>query len=669
MKQHQYTENDITVLEGLDPIKLRPGQFTRTDNPLHIIQEVIDNAVDEVLAGHASTISVTMHSPRHITIEDNGRGIPVGPHPVKQRPTAEVVFSSLYSGGKFNKTDSASAYAFTGGLHGVGVSVTNALSDELLVTIWRDGAQWDMQFQQGVLTQPLSKSKNCPKSTTGTRVSIKPTPSYFDCPDIDVDALKNLLQSKALLMPQLTVIWTDTSKTPQTIHFPNGLLDFLSLTTDNNPRLQLLPIEPFCQSIELQDTDIAPLDASTLHPGEGCSLALAWTAEDPAEHSRSFVNMIPTPQHGTHVAGLKAALATTVLEFANAHALIPKGIKITPDDCIRNAIFILSAKILDPAFDNQTKDRLSSRNALKLIEKILTPRLLAWCSQNPDSATQLVELVIANAQRRSKAQKTPPPRKNSSIVLLPGKLSDCESKNPSLTELFLVEGDSAGGSAKQARNKETQAILPLRGKPLNTWEIPTADLFKNTEIQDIATAIGVPPHSSTSADLSKLRYHKIAILSDADVDGFHIRVLLCALFLKHFPALVHHGHIYIAEPPLYKIETSGGKSKTIPRKLYIMNEQELAQQQQKLSKHPGISLNIGRFKGLGEMNPEELWDTTLNPETRLLSQLAVPSEPDQLAQVHLQMTNLLGKLQPAWRKKWLETDGHKAHSRTKPSNP
>lgn len=669
-----YSESDIAVLEGLDPVRLRPGQFTRTDSPLHIVQEVLDNAIDEALAGHASLITVHLQDQTTVTISDNGRGIPVGPHPEKKIPTVEVVFSSLYSGGKFNKTSGNSAYSFSGGLHGVGVSVTNALSSQLNASIKRDGFHWTLSFQNGYIHEKLKKGPRVSPSDpnkTGTTIQITPNPSYFDNPLIPTQQLLELLQSKAVLLPKLTISWQEQDNPPQIIHYPLGLQDYITNTTQLlHDRLEPLPIEPIIDELFLTADDISPQDSSSLHPGEGASFAIAWTQADPSAWCKSFINMIPTPQHGTHVAGLKTALFSSINTYAQQSGNLPKGLRITPDDCLKNALFILSGRILDPSFDNQTKDRLASRQAVKLMEKVIGPKIMAWLNQHPPSAAALLDIIIANATARTRSQQKQEKKRTSSLVLLPGKLADCESKNPPSTELFLVEGDSAGGSAKQARNKEIQAILSLRGKPLNTWEVPPEDLFKNTEIHDIASAIGIDPHPWTaSPDLSRLRYHKIAILSDADVDGFHIRVLLCALFLRHFPHLVRSGHIYIAEPPLYRLETTAQSKKKPAKKLYIMSDAELATTTAQLTKEGYKDQTIGRFKGLGEMNPEELWDTTLNPDTRVLRQLQIPHEqPSDLALTFQAMDHLLCKIHPPWRKKWLETDGHLANSRTKPTS-
>ena len=662
-----YDEASIRILEGLEPVKQRPGMYTRTESPLHIVQEVLDNAVDEAIGGFAQRIEVTLLPHNQVQIRDNGRGIPVGLHPVKNIPVIEAVFTILHAGGKFDKA-SGGAYSFSGGLHGVGVSVTNALSDLLEVEVIRDGARYAIGFSNGDVVKPLKKIGREDKGLSGTCVTIQPNPKYFDNPEIDVQALKALVKSKAILLPGLTTTFQDLRKTglpPESsesehggkdlrelFSYTNGLEDYLREIATGEP---LIPAIGGSAYIGEQET---PGDAggTSFAAGEGAAWAFSFY-ESGSCNGAAYVNLIHTQQGGTHVAGLRQAVFNALRMHIEHHGLLPKGVKLTADDIFKNVCYVLSAKVLDPSFENQTKDRLSSRNAVKLLEKSVQPFFEAWLNHHPVEAKIVAELCIRNAMARQRQSKVVERKKSSSVVLLPGKLSDCESADPAVTELFLVEGDSAGGSAKMGRVKDTQAILAMRGKGLNTWEKDKSEALANEEIYDISTAIGIPPHSlSDEIDFSKLRYGRICLLADADVDGYHIQVLLLTLFFKHFPQLLAKGHIYIAKPPLYRIDTEAQGKKRPAKKVYAMDEAELEQQQLHLRQEGYKSLKVGRFKGLGEMNPIELWDTTLNPDTRRLTQVMLPEPLRDTAIVGFD--NLMSKSKADWRKSWLERRGH-----------
>jgi len=605
-----YGEASIRVLKGLEPVKQRPGMYTRTDNPLHIVQEVIDNAADEALAGHGQRIAVTLHADGSVSVDDDGRGIPFGLHPEEGVPVVEIVFTRLHAGGKFDK-GAGGAYSFSGGLHGVGVSVTNALATRLQVSVWREGQMAQLAFSGGDVIEPLAVRKaTASERKHGTSVRVWPDAKYFDAPELPRNVLIHLLRSKAVLMPGVTVTLT-TEKTGdvQTWRYDAGLRDYLGQALSAEP---LIPLFEGAHFIAAGDTD-------TFAEGEGAAWCVAFT-EEGGLLRESYVNLIPTVAGGTHEAGLKDGLFTAVKGFIELHALLPKGVKLMPDDVFGRASFVLSAKVLDPQFQGQTKERLNSRDALRLVSASVRPALELWLSQHVEHARKLAELVIKQAQSRQRASQKVEKKKGSGVAVLPGKLTDCESRDLSLNELFLVEGDSAGGSAKMGRNKETQAILPLRGKVLNAWEVERDLLFKNNEIHDIAVAIGVDPHGpNDSPDLSGLRYGKVCILSDADVDGSHIQVLLLTLFFRHFPRLVETGRVFIAKPPLYRIDAPArGRKPAV--KLYAMDEGELDAALDKLRKDGAKdgSWSISRFKGLGEMSAEQLWDTTLNPDTRRL---------------------------------------------------
>ena len=604
-----YGESSIRVLKGLEPVKQRPGMYTRTDNPLHIVQEVLDNAADEALAGHGKRIKVVLHTDGSVTIEDDGRGIPFGMHPEENAPVVELVFTKLHAGGKFDK-GSGGAYSFSGGLHGVGVSVTNALSTRLEVTSHREGQCATLVFAQGDVIEPLTKrALVAGERKTGTTVRVWPQASYFESSTLPLGELTHLLRSKAVLMPGVIVtLVTEKSGDTQQWQYKGGLRDYLSQNVNAEPVIPMFEGEGF-----------ADRNNDAFAEGEGASWCVAFTEEGQPVRE-SYVNLIPTTAGGTHDSGLRDGLFTAVKSFIDFHALLPKGVKLLPEDVFARASYVLSAKVLDPQFQGQIKERLNSRDAVRLVSSFVRPAFELWLNEHVEHGKKLAELVIKAAQHRQKAGQKVEKRKGSGVAVLPGKLTDCESRDISHNELFLVEGDSAGGSAKMGRDKESQAILPLRGKVLNTWEVDKDRLFANNEIHDIAVAIGVDPHSaSDTPDLSGLRYGKICILSDADVDGSHIQVLLLTLFFKHFPKLIETGNVYVARPPLFRVDAPA-RGKKPATKFYALDEGEMTAILDKLRKdnvREG-SWSISRFKGLGEMSATQLWDTTLNPDTRRL---------------------------------------------------
>jgi topoisomerase-4 subunit B len=654
-----YSESSIRVLKGLEPVKQRPGMYTRTENPLHIIQEVIDNASDEALGGHCKNIVVTQNVDGSITVEDDGRGIPVGLHPEEGVPTVEIVFTRLHAGGKFDK-GSGGAYAFSGGLHGVGVSVTNALSKRLEITVWRKEPNGTglhhLVFEHGDVVQPLS-SVVAPRDgkKSGTRVTAWPDSKYFDSPAISQTELQRLLRSKAVLLPGVTVTLTN-AKTgeSQTWQYNDGLRGYLTealaQATDGET---LIPL--------FEGAQFAGPDAEGFAEGEGAAWVVAWT-EQGAVVRESYVNLIPTPNGGTHESGLRDGLYGAVKNFVEMHSLLPKGVKLLPEDVFARVSFVLSAKVLDPQFQGQIKERLNSRDAVRLVSTYSKPALELWLNHHVDYGKKLAELVIKQAQSRLRSLQKVEKKKSSGVAVLPGKLTDCESTDVTRTELFLVEGDSAGGSAKMGRDKEFQAILPLRGKVLNSWETDRDRLFANNEIHDISVAIGVDPHNATDTpDLSGLRYGKICILSDADVDGSHIQVLLLTLFFKHFPGLIANGNICIARPPLYRVDAPARGKKPI-QKLYALDAGELVAIEDKLRKD-GLkegAWSISRFKGLGEMNAEQLWETTMNPDTRRLLPVALGEYEHGESAARFNM--LMGKGEAAARRAWIEEHGNEAEA-------
>ena len=639
-----YSESSIRVLKGLEPVKQRPGMYTRTDTPLHILQEVIDNAADEALAGFGKKIRVTLHADGSISVEDDGRGIPFGLHPEEKASVLELVFTQLHAGGKFDK-GKAGAYSFSGGLHGVGVSVTNALSRRMEVTSYREGTVATMTFAGGDVAQKLHQRKQAENDRKhGTTVRVWPDPGYFESAALPMGELEHLLRSKAVLMPGVTVQLVDEKKKDtQSWQYKGGLRDYLEQTLPADPMIPVFEGDGYVDN-----------QSDTFAEGEGVQWAVAFT-EEGAPVRESYVNLIPTTAGGTHDSGLREGLFQAVKSFIDMHALQPKGVKLMPEDVFARASYVLSAKVLDPQFQGQIKERLNSRDALRLVCHFVRPALELWLNAHVDHGRRLAELVIKAAQSRQRASQKIEKRKGSGVAVLPGKLTDCESRDIAMNELFLVEGDSAGGSAKMGRNKETQAVLPLRGKVLNTWEVERDLLFKNTEVHDIAVAIAVDPHGpSDDADLSGLRYGKICILSDADVDGSHIQVLLLTLFFRHFPRLIEAGHVYVARPPLFRVDTPARGKKPASRE-YALDERELQAILDKLHKE-GVSegkWTISRFKGLGEMSAEQLWETTLNPDTRRLLQVRLGTLDWLQTSTH--MARLMGKGEAAARRELMET--------------
>lgn len=643
---NEYSEGSIRVLKGLEPVKQRPGMYTRTDNPLHILQEVIDNAADEALAGYGKKIKFTMHADGSYSVEDDGRGIPFGMHPEEKAPVVELVFTRLHAGGKFDKGNGG-AYSFSGGLHGVGVSVTNALATRMEVTVHRDGKVATLVFSGGDVIEPLKvRDLQSGERKHGTTVRAWPDAKYFESSALPMAELVHLLRSKAVLMPGVAVSLTnEKSRDTQTWQFKGGLRDYLAQSLHGEPVIPLFEGEGF-----------ADKNNDSFAEGEGAAWCVAFT-EDGAPLRESYVNLIPTTAGGTHDSGLRDGLFQAVKAFIDMHSLLPKGVKLMPDDVFARASYVLNAKVLDPQFQGQIKERLNSRDAVRLVSGFVRPALELWLNEHVDWGKKLAEIAIKAAQTRQKAGQKVEKRKGSGVAVLPGKLTDCESKDIRVNEVFLVEGDSAGGSAKMGRDKETQAILPLRGKVLNTWEVDRDRLFANNEIHDISVAIGVDPHGpNDEPDLSGLRYGKICILSDADVDGSHIQVLLLTLFFKHFPKLIEAGHIHVALPPLFRVDVPArGKKPAI--KVYALDEGELDAILEKCAKDgvPREKCQVSRFKGLGEMNAEQLWETTLNPDTRRMP--AVQFMNLDFAEAAAVVTKLMGKGEAAARRELMELHG------------
>ncbi|MBB3190895.1 DNA topoisomerase IV subunit B [Halomonas cerina] len=620
----QYSASSIEVLSGLEPVRKRPGMYTDTSRPNHLVQEVIDNSVDEALAGHASTISVRLFEDGGIEVGDDGRGMPIDIHPEHGVSGVELIMTRLHAGGKF----SATSYRFSGGLHGVGVSVVNALSKRLEIEVLKGGQRHGMAFEHGETASPLEVIGSAPKRATGTLVRFWPEESYFDAPKLALGRLKHLLRAKAVLCPGLEVTLTEPDGTQSVWQFEDGLRDYLAQATDG---YEVLPASPFVGHF-----------ADDEH---GVDWAIQWLPEGGEPLLESYVNLIPTPQGGTHVNGLRAGLLDALREFCEYRSLLPRGVKLSAEDLWERVAYVLSVKMLDPQFAGQTKERLSSRTVAGFVSGVVKDAFSLWLNHHVDQGEALAELVISAAQRRQKSARKVARKKVTSGPALPGKLADCSGQDPAGSELFLVEGDSAGGSAKQARNRETQAILPLRGKILNTWEVEAHDIYGSQEVHDIAVAVGMDPGSD---DLTKLRYHKICILADADSDGLHIATLLCALFVRHFPALVDAGHVYVAMPPLYRIDL--GKEVQ-----YALDESEKAAILRQLESRRGTP-NVQRFKGLGEMSPLQLRETTMAPETRRLVQLTREVGDGTMEMMDM----LLAKKRSSDRKSWLEDYGNLA---------
>jgi topoisomerase-4 subunit B len=669
-----YSEASIRVLKGLEPVKQRPGMYTRTDNPLHIIQEVVDNAADEALAGFGKRVRVALHADGSVSVEDDGRGIPFGMHAEEKAPVIELVYTRLHAGGKFDK-GKGGAYSFSGGLHGVGVSVTNALAKRLEVTTYREGQVASIVFSGGDVVEKLKVRKaGADDRKQGTTVRVWPEAKYFESVNLPAAELAHLLRSKAVLMPGVTVqLSNEKAKDTQTWQYKGGLRDYLMQTLGSDPVIPLFEGEGFA------DTN------DNFAEGEGAQWCVAFTEEGQPVRE-SYVNLIPTTAGGTHDSGLRDGLFNAVKSFIELHNLLPKGVKLLPEDVFARASYVLSAKVLDPQFQGQIKERLNSRDAVRLVSSFVRPALELWLNQHVEFGKKLAELAIKAAQTRQKAGQKVEKRKGSGVAVLPGKLTDCESRDITHNEVFLVEGDSAGGSAKMGRDKECQAILPLRGKVLNTWEVERDRLFANNEIHDIAVAIGVDPHGmgdtpdlrgagppqaaqapSGGSDpreagerggdiLSGLRYGKVCILSDADVDGSHIQVLLLTLFFRHFPKLIEAGHVYVARPPLFRVDAPA-RGKKPASKMYALDEGELTHILDKLRKE-GVregAWTISRFKGLGEMSAEQLWETTLNPDTRRL--LPVQWDKSGFGGTEGLITKLMGKGEAAARRELMELHG------------
>ncbi len=619
----KYNAADIEVLSGLEPVKRRPGMYTDTTRPNHLAQEVIDNSVDEALAGHAKTIEVIVHGDGSVEVSDDGRGMPVDIHPEEGIPGVELILTRLHAGGKFSNKN----YAFSGGLHGVGVSVVNALSTLVDVTIRRDGQVWQMTFKNGDRATPLKAIGTVPKKQTGTTVRFWPDPKYFDTPKILLSKLKHVLRAKAVLCAGLTVRLTDEITGEKDEWFyEDGLRDYLRSMLGAD---EYLPRELYIASI-VRDTS-------------AIDFALAWVPDGELTQE-SYVNLIPTAQGGTHVNGLRSGLTEALREFCDIRNLLPRGVKLAPEDVWDRLSFVLSLKLQDPQFSGQTKERLSSRDAAALVENATHDGFSLFLNQHVELGERIAQIAIERATLRLKAEKQIVRKKITQGPALPGKLSDCSSSDLSRTELFLVEGDSAGGSAKQARDKDYQAILPLRGKILNTWEVESGSVLASQEVHDLAVAIGCDPGRD---DVTGLRYGKVIILADADSDGLHIATLLSALFLKHFPKLVEQGHVFVAMPPLFRVDV--GK-----QVFYCLDDAERDAMLQKIEREKiKGAINVTRFKGLGEMNPPQLRESTIDPDTRRLVQLTIEND-DGTAKL---MDMLLAKKRAGDRKEWLETKG------------
>ena len=621
-----YSAQEITVLKDLEPVQIRPGMYTDTTRPNHLAQEVIDNSVDEALAGFATKVEVILHADQSLEVIDNGRGMPVDIHPTEGVSGVEVILTKLHAGGKFSNKN----YEFAGGLHGVGISVVNALSERVDIQVKRNGEVYKIAFENGVKVEELEVIGTCGRRTTGTTVHFKPNPKYFDSKNFSVSRLRHLLRAKAVLCSGLEIKFVDkVNNTEDVWCYQDGLSDYLTEAVNG---FETLPEKTF----------VGEFKGST----EAVSWALLWLPEGGELIAESYVNLIPTVQGGTHVNGLRQGLLNAMTEYCEFRNKLPRGVKLTADDIWDRCAYILSLKMQDAQFAGQTKERLSSRQSAVFVAGVLKDAFSLWLNQNVQDADHLAEMAISSAQRRLNAAKKVVRKKLVSGPALPGKLADCASQNLEKTELFLVEGDSAGGSAKQARDREYQAILPLRGKILNTWEVASDQVLGSTEIHDIAVALGIDPDNE---DLSQLRYGKVCILADADSDGLHIATLLCALFLRHFPKLVQDGHVYVAMPPLYRIDL--GKEV-----FYALDENEKEAILERLKGKKG-TLNVQRFKGLGEMDPSQLRETTMDPNTRRLVQLTYDLEEDQGAATLELMDMLLAKKRAEDRKNWLQTNG------------
>ncbi len=622
--KNQYDAASIEVLTGLEPVRKRPGMYTDTSRPNHLAQEVIDNSVDEAIAGHATQIGVILHADQSLSVIDNGRGMPVDIHPQQKIPGVEVILTKLHAGGKFSNKN----YQFSGGLHGVGVSVVNALSKQCDVRVRREGKEYTIGFSGGDVKQKLKQTGTVGKKNSGTTLRFWPDPKYFDSPNFSVPRLKHVLRAKAVLCPGLRVkFYIEKTKESAEWYYEDGLSDYLLEALENET---LLPDKPCVESLQ--------------GAHEAVDWAIVWLPEGGEAVTESYVNLIPTAQGGTHVNGLRTGITDAIREFCEFRSLLPRGVKIAPDDVWDKVSYVLSVKMEDPQFSGQTKERLSSRETAAFVSGVAKDSFSLWLNQHADVGDQLAQLAISSAQSRLKSAKKVVRKKVTTGPALPGKLSDCSSQDVGRTELFLVEGDSAGGSAKQARDRAFQAIMPLRGKILNTWEVPSDQVLASQEVHDISVAIGVEPGSE---NLSNLRYGKICILADADSDGAHIATLLCALFLRHFRPLVDKGHVYVAKPPLYRIDVA-------KEKFYALDEAERDGVLDRIAaeKRKG-KVTVTRFKGLGEMNPLQLRESAIAPETRRLAQLTI-APGDKTFKI---MDMMLAKKRASDRKDWLQTKG------------
>ncbi|MEI2743059.1 MAG: DNA topoisomerase IV subunit B [Candidatus Competibacter sp.] len=627
MSATSYDASAIEVLSGLDPVRKRPGMYTDTTRPNHLAQEVIDNSVDEAIAGYASAVSVVLYADGSLSVEDDGRGMPVDIHPEEGIPGVELILTRLHAGGKFSDRN----YRFSGGLHGVGVSVVNALSSHLEVWVKRNGKEYNMAFAGGDKVSNLEEIGAAGRRATGTTLRFWPDPRYFDSPKFSVPKLKHVLRAKAVLCPGLKVAFNDEATGENVVwHYEDGFTDYLKEALGQNP---LLPDPPFVGHVS--------------GPREAVDWALTWLPDGGEPVAESYVNLIPTPQGGTHVNGLRGGVTDAVREFCEFRNLVPRGLRIAPEDVWEGCCYVLSAKMQDPQFSGQTKERLSSRECAVFVAGVVKDTLSLWLNQHPEIGERVAQLALANAQKRLRASRKVVRKQVTSGPALPGKLTDCTAQDSGRTELFLVEGDSAGGSAKQARNREFQAVMPLRGKILNTWEVDSSEVMASQEVHDIAVAIGVDPGSE---ELAGLRYGRVCILADADSDGLHIATLLCALFVRHFRPLVEAGHVHVAMPPLFRIDV--GKEV-----FYALDEAEKQGILDRIAaeKKKG-KVNVTRFKGLGEMNPLQLRETTMDPATRRLVQLTLETGDDTL----VLMDMLLAKKRAGDRKNWLEDKGNLA---------
>ena len=623
----RYNAADIEVLSGLDPVKRRPGMYTDTTRPNHLVQEVVDNSVDEALAGHARSIEVIVHADGSVSVSDDGRGMPVDIHPEEGIPGVELILTRLHAGGKFSNKN----YQFSGGLHGVGVSVVNALSTRVEVSIRRDGQIHHMEFRDGDRTTPLTVVGSIARKQTGTTVRFWPDPKYFDSPKILLGKLKHVLRAKAVLCAGLNVRLTDEASGEDiSWHYEDGLRDYLRSMLGDSERL---PADPYIGSQQREKSAV--------------DFAITWLPEGELTQE-SYVNLIPTAQGGTHVNGLRTGLTEALREFCDFRNLLPRGVKLAPEDVWDRLCFVLSLRMQEPQFSGQTKERLSSRDAAGLVQGAAHDGFSLYLNQHVEIGEKIAQLAIERAALRLKAEKQIVRKKITQGPALPGKLADCASSDLSRTELFLVEGDSAGGSARQARDKDFQAILPLRGKILNTWEVESGSVLASQEVHDLAVAIGCDPGKN---DIGGLRYGKICILADADSDGLHIATLLSALFVKHFPALVREGHVFVAMPPLFRVDV--GK-----QMFYCLDESERDAVLERIEREKiRGSVSVTRFKGLGEMNPSQLRESTINPDTRRLVQLTVGAPEDGDDGTGRIMDMLLSKKRAADRKSWLEEKG------------